>query len=432
MMPLREHQRLWRRPSCPPSTWLLSALAAFACGGPAGRGGATVDELPHLAATEVQRIGSVDDPDVGFARIGSVDVDRDGNVYVLEAQDMEIRVYGSDGALLRTIGRRGEGPGEFSMLAPSFQVVGDTVWTMEPFTRRMTLFDRRGTVLATSRVEGVIVPLQDQDGGVFPRILRPDGRFVGELMMYMGRRGPSPVGKGDTVQVPFVLLDFDGRALDTLGLVRRPPPDASPTRYVQIGSQRATVPRPPNVDPLSELLADGRIVVDRPVATDPERATFTVTRLTFAGDTVYSHTFAYRPEGYGDALLDSIAARRARAPAGAVRIENGQMVPPDVPADQEGAMRAIRAALDFPPFQPPVQGASVGADQSLWLRREEVDPSTYRWLVLDPKGTAQGLIELPRETRVLWSRGMEFWAAVNDELGVPWLVRYRLAPEAEP
>lgn len=59
------------------------------------------------------RIGSLDGPaSTVFGDVGSLAADPDGNVYVLDAQAAEIRVFDPAGTHVRTIGRRGNGPGE--------------------------------------------------------------------------------------------------------------------------------------------------------------------------------------------------------------------------------------------------------------------------------------------------------------------------------
>lgn len=72
---------------------LVFCMAAGACGGDATGGGTLVDDLPSLAVREEVRIGSVEDPEAGFSRIGGVTVGPEGLIYVLEAQAQEIRVY---------------------------------------------------------------------------------------------------------------------------------------------------------------------------------------------------------------------------------------------------------------------------------------------------------------------------------------------------
>jgi hypothetical protein len=96
---------------------LLFATLLPACDQASTGGALDLEALPTLMAEADMRIGSVDDPEAGFSRVAGVDVDGDGQIYVFEAADMQIRVYGPDGRLLRRIGRRGEGPGEFQRVA---------------------------------------------------------------------------------------------------------------------------------------------------------------------------------------------------------------------------------------------------------------------------------------------------------------------------
>ena len=57
-------------------------------------------------------IGELDGPEEYlFGRIGSLAVDDDRNVYVLDEQAQHVRVFDSAGVYMRTLGRRGEGPG---------------------------------------------------------------------------------------------------------------------------------------------------------------------------------------------------------------------------------------------------------------------------------------------------------------------------------
>ncbi len=54
-----------------------------------------------------------EEDDLFFGRLGQLVEDGDGELYALDSQLSEIHVFDRDGELLRTIGREGEGPGEF-------------------------------------------------------------------------------------------------------------------------------------------------------------------------------------------------------------------------------------------------------------------------------------------------------------------------------
>jgi hypothetical protein len=413
----------------------LLALTLLGCAEATGSTDPDADAAPRLTLAEDLRVGSRESPDTGFASIGGVDIDRDGNVYAFEQQQVEIRVYDPRGQLLRTIGRRGSGPGEFERFA-TFGVVGDTVWAVEIGglgRARLTLFDRQGAVLSTNRVEGVMVRFQSpgSSGWVLPRFMREDGRFIGSLMVTSSRRTTEawPVSATDTVVPPRVLFTADGTPIDTIGWDQpRIPRPSAPLTWVEVGSTRYLPPRPPAPDPLWITLADGHAIVEMPVPVDGEVAHFTVARIGLAGDTIYHRRFRYRPRRYDAALLDSLVWRSVRRPGGGVPIIDGIPVPRPVPADSMGAFEKIRASIDFPEFQRPVQRASARADGGLWLLREDAGDGLSRWMVLAPDGRLRGELELPSRTNIAWTRGDTAWAVEGDEVDVPWLVRYLIRP----
>jgi hypothetical protein len=415
-------------------TLLLSgSFALGACAAGVERGESNADELAIITATPEQRIGSVDDPDAGFTRPYLVDIDRDGNLYVGEATDTEIRVLSAEGRLMRRIGRRGAGPGEFED-APRFGVVGDTVWAFDGSGGgRITLFRRDGTVLSTARPNEVGVPLWSSHGYIRPWIMRSDGRFVGELSQIRGRPRDQvavTIAPTDTVPIPRILFDALGKVTDTIGSdasppprMARPPRDESGYQTITVGSRRLFVPDPPTTLPQWLPLVDGRIIVDAQVAPAVDDGLFTVTRLGLNRDTVYHTRMRYTPERWSAADLDSIAARAARGgPGGGVPFDpNARAVPPDAQAIQN----RLREAMRFPEFRLPISNAWLDAAERVWIRRAaESDPA--RWMIVEADGRPMGEVQLPADVRLLWSRGDTLWAAAPDADDVPWLVRYRL------
>jgi hypothetical protein len=49
-----------------------------------------------------------------FSRLRDLDVDDDGNIYALDQRESIVKVFNSQGTYVRTIGRKGQGPGEFA------------------------------------------------------------------------------------------------------------------------------------------------------------------------------------------------------------------------------------------------------------------------------------------------------------------------------
>lgn len=408
------------------------------CDRPPAAGEQDMDALPVLVAEAESRIGSFEDPDVGFSVVSGVDVDDRGHTYVLEASVPEIRVYDVDGSVLRRIGRRGEGPGEFGS-APRFGVVGDTVWAVDLRINRITLFDREGNLLSTGRAEGVEVPVPNGYAHVLPWRMRGDGKFTSHLarLAYLGRDDPpTDVRPTDRIPVPLVLFDATGGVTDTIGWAGRPPPrmwrppseESAPPELVQIGDRRLMAPTPPSTLPWWEPLPDGYLLVESPLARSADEGTVSVTRIGLADDTVYSRELRYRPRRYSSADLDSIAVRAARGEAGGMVPFSpaGQARP--APDDVDAVARALRGAMTFPEFQVEIQSVWLAQDGSLWLRRRVADGSPAHWVAIDPDGRVRGRLELPSNVRMMWGDGDVIWVVEPDDHDVQWLVRYRIGP----
>ena len=426
------------------SAVLLSRLAlvlvlSSACSRVSGTDDGNIDALPRLFLEEQRRIGDVNDPDIGFSRVAGVDVDRDGNVFVVEGAVPEIRVYGPDGVLARRLGGRGSGPGEFRE-PPRIGIHGDTVWTVEAgeVEVRLALFDRRGRVLSTGRTQGVRVSLPASQGFVRPRFMRSDGLFTSHLdMVGSSRNDPSSgVNPGDSIPVPHVLFDATGQVTDTIGWAPRPPPRMwsppiqSPTRQtsIEVGGRRYHTPYAPGAVPWWEPLRDGYVVVESPLASSEREGSISVMRFDLVGDTVFTTTLRYRPERWTSEELDSIAVRASRFEPGGMApyIPARDGGPPPAPDDWPAVARRLRDAMDFPEFKLPIQTVWVGGDESVWLLRTGAQGAPLQWIVLDARGRPEGMMQLPRGVRVLWRNQDLVWASALDENDVPWLVCYRI------
>jgi len=412
----------WIRPEVAWSLLLLSMAACASGSQPAMSRGRDIDSLPRITIAATQRFGSEQSPDTGFSVVGEVDVNREGQVYAADQQDYRIRVYSPKGQLVRVIGQRGDGPGEFRS-PPVFGIVGDTVWTYDRSNHRLTLFERNGKVISTAQVAQVEVPVPEvpsMKGVLGPVLMRPDGRFLSSIEGYLGG-GPPQQGMPDTLRNPEVAWDASGHVVDTVAWYLAPHVPGQPAGYLTIGGQVYFVPSPPSDRPLRLLQPDGQIVVDRHVAADAAVDSISVTRTSFSGDTLYRRVYTYQPVGYSAAVVDSVVLKASRP--GVERAGPGGGGEAATPAEVE---RAVRAKMAFPAYQPPVQDALLGASGSVWLRREDRGAETYEWVVLAPDGEARGVVDLPRTVHPAWARGDRVLTVRKDSTGVPWVVEYQL------
>jgi hypothetical protein len=66
----------------------------------------------------------------------------DGLLYVAEREPRSVKVFSRDGGFVRSVGRTGEGPGEFRYVMLGLQ--GDTILVQDPSLGRLTRFDGAG------------------------------------------------------------------------------------------------------------------------------------------------------------------------------------------------------------------------------------------------------------------------------------------------
>lgn len=370
---------------------------------------------PLLEATRDLRIGSVNDPGSLLTFITRMAVGPNGEIYSAHPRESVIRVHGPDGRLKATVGGRGEGPGEFSALG-AIGLLGDTLWAFDRSLSRVSYFTRAGELIRTVTVPFRFRESPDEKSPARAAGVLPDGRVLGSEMAW------SPeVASGTLTEAAVVAMDTGGTLLDTL-YVREPTiwaiqdPD-DPSGFGAYGAQ------PFADNPMFALsVHQSAFVAVRRLVVDETSRNFRVTRVTFAGDTVFDRTFAYDPVPIDPGLPDSLAEAAAEQLAGR---GFGQ-----APALRK-AVSLARADLYVPAHYPPVDRVLVGLDETVWLRMGGATGDTAEWLVLDPDGEPAARVHLPRDLHLWVARLDRVWGWITDDLDVPYVVRYRLAPASE-
>ena len=87
------------------------------------------------------KIGRADDDDYLFNRVRGIEVDQEGNIYVVDLRNFRVQKYDKNGTYLLTFGQKGQGPGEFDLPMhirlderTGNIAVQDQVYTIEYFT----------------------------------------------------------------------------------------------------------------------------------------------------------------------------------------------------------------------------------------------------------------------------------------------------------
>jgi hypothetical protein len=92
---------------------------------------------------QVQEVGR-SSPDLPFSNIIALDVDSKGDIYVGDWNTPEVTVISRSGSLVRTIGRKGEGPGEFQNVKSLHVLAGDSLLVFDGSIHRVTVFAPHG------------------------------------------------------------------------------------------------------------------------------------------------------------------------------------------------------------------------------------------------------------------------------------------------
>ncbi|HEX2166207.1 MAG TPA: 6-bladed beta-propeller [Longimicrobiales bacterium] len=318
-----------------------------------------------------------------FGRIGSLEVDRAGRIWVLEHQSQELRVFDSGGAHIRTIGRKGGGPGEFAQ-AVHLQQGGDgNIWVMDPQNNRLSVYDTAGTYLTAHPALGGFVMMP------WPGGFDAAGNYYA-VVPQMDEEG---------FRVALVRYDTAFTPRDTL----MAPVDPNERDFFRLtspggGGLMAGIPFQGGLS--WRLSPDGTIWG---LFTDEYR----LFELGPTGDTLRTVTREFEPLAVTDE--DREAAR-----------ENLKWF-----TDQGGRVDMSR----LPSSKPPVRRFFFADDGAIWVEREAgPDDQGRHFDIFDPTGRYLGILDLPFSLTgsAPIIRDGRLYGITADELGVQYVVRARI------
>lgn len=153
------------------------------------------------------RIGVAEgDSTYQFYRVSGVIRLSDGTIVVADGSNT-LRFFDAQGRFLRMVGGTGRGPGEFTRIGYLGAYAGDSVLVYDSGSRRITIFDRAGTVVrdwTPARRSALTVVGNLRDGAVMARD-------------YVGHQGLRSGAVQDTFEI--LLFGPDGGMKASLGLI---------------------------------------------------------------------------------------------------------------------------------------------------------------------------------------------------------------------
>jgi len=142
--------------------FLSMSLMFFSCGEKGAEWKGTIEEMDGIKVVinpneplygelifdleEDLSIGNEKDENYMFFRIRDIQIDKDGNFYVLESGNVRVQKFDRDGNYVCTIGRKGQGPGELQM--PSQVIIDEREGTIGiKDGRKVVVYDKNGKYL---------------------------------------------------------------------------------------------------------------------------------------------------------------------------------------------------------------------------------------------------------------------------------------------
>lgn len=373
----------------------------------------------RLGATLELRIGSIDDPVSALTRVTAMVVGRDERIYTLHMQEQRVRIHDPQGVPAGSFGRKGEGPGEF--MAPSAMGwLADTLWVFDGSLSRVSYFDADGGFL---RAYAVAAPAMTSTTLNAPR---PDGLFPDGTISARPMAWLAEMASGEITELPVWRVDAQGGLLEKV--------------YARsVGNSTWHIQEPSDPGGAAwygdEPFSDADLVLHAPASPDIVRVrrtaapaagrdSFEVSRVTFTGDTLFRREYPYQARSIDRTFVDSIIQEVVDLVSGAPGGDPGPWTP-------SRAAELARASLYLPPTRPPITDLRIGHDGSIWLQREVTTSTSRDWQILTPEGNVVGTVTLPANLSIMDAELGRVWGVETDELDVPYIVRYGVAPGSD-
>jgi hypothetical protein len=348
-----------------------------------------------------------------FGGIGTVMGTPDGGLLVHDQQAVAVRLFDSTGAHVRTIGRKGGGPGEYDQLNGIVRLPDERIVIWDATGARLNFYSATGDFLSTARM-----PIT----GWFSQNILSSDRAASLYARGILERHPTDFtqSKGG-----FIRMDTTGRVLDSIPLLEWHE----------------------DVPPLTARSTDGRSMTASGV---PFMAS-NVTRLLPDGGLASGGGDPYRFYLVGGSRQKPVRVEREHEPVPVSEAESSQR--------REQITRNMTrlnpswtwTGAAIPSHKPAYRGMEVGVDGRIWILVSapaepipdaemppvrEGQPAAVRittrepivYDVFSPEGRLLGRVALPTRTRLYRMEGDHAWGVRRDSLDVEYAVRFRIDP----
>jgi hypothetical protein len=322
----------------------------------------------------------------------------DGSIALANAGSGQIRFYDPSGVFLRSVGRKGEGPGEFEQAQIAGLLDGDTVVVVDSNLRRISLIPPSGGVVDVGRLA------EDLGGNVFPRGMFDGGGVVVGGGFYWSSSGEGQLSDGYTRRpTVYRSASRDGSLATDFGEF------PGSEFFMQVRSSGG------GMSMMARLIPFGKYAM---AAVGPDRFHFG------SGD-----SYEIRSYAEDGRLARIVRWDRPPVPVAEAHV-NARIEEAVAEASDPNEAREVRqtyAELPVPDFFPAFAGLEADRFGNLWVEDYRM-PGDHRttFHVFDADGRLVGRVDLPEEMELL-DLGEDYLLALfRDDLEVEYVRQYRL------
>lgn len=323
-----------------------------------------------------------------------------GEIVVPERQDYRVRIYDSTGTRVATVGRRGQGPGEFQHVTTALWAA-DTLVVYDQPSARLTYLLLDGTLVRT-----VTVPYRAPNFGAAAR--EPDTTFQIFNPVFVD-------DEGAMLGLAYTRVFADGMWQPSRQVVVRMARDATPRIVAvppQFNDDRLVVTVfgfqsrvPFTFRPRRRFGRDGRRLLFATADQSSLDGTYNLTMLRPTGDTVFARSYTYGGAPIPASAMDSAIAATTSG------------------SGRHGRARDLareRAPAVYPPTD-----VTLGLDGTVWVELRPTDRGTPVHVVSEA-GDAIGSLLLPVRSKIQQASMTHLWVTETDMFDLASVVRYRV------
>ncbi len=325
-----------------------------------------------------------------IGHLSGVAIDSAGLVYIADSQEMNIKIYDSDGIPLTTIGQRGQGPGEFQEIS-SIQIKGERLFVFDRNQQRVLLFSINPYRYDYS------VQIADNRAGY-------DEIAGAHLNNVYVRKDDSFLKEFSETRMPENISDWDKFGghrfyyfLDKNGEISSPQLFRTKSIYqvlIPFGGRRTGMPFEFYGSPITNLSNDDYIF-------HVWSQDLLIYRYTPEGE--YKHAFYYPLK---------------RIPLKPESVFSG--------ANDEFILRAVQS-MEFPDYWPVLNDMLIDDQDRLWIATTVEDMSIYEWWILEETGELITRFEWPRDEPIeVIKNGFMYTLQTDKESGLQQIVQYKI------